>query len=72
LRFPKHLIDDVINININGNEYCIPREYDTLLTLIYGDYMEYPEMNLRLKEVFKSLNNINYSMKLMSASIPFY
>ena len=72
LRFPKHLIDDVIKININGNEYCIPREYDTLLTLIYGDYMEYPEMNLRLKEVFKSLNNINYSMKLMSASIPFY
>ena len=71
-RFPKPLIEDVIKISTNGYEYFIPREYDKLLTLIYGDYMEYPEMDFRLGEVFKSLNNINYFTKAISASIPFH
>lgn len=71
-RFPKQLIDDVTKIKANGNEYYIPKEYDKLLTLVYGDYMKYPKMNLRLKEVFKSLNNINYFTKTMNVSIPFH
>lgn len=71
-RYPRQFIEGVMKISSNGDEYYIPKEYDKLLTLIYGDYMEYPKMDLRLNEVFKSLKNINYFKQAMSASIPFH
>ena len=41
-RFPKQDLQEIIYHKFENGEFPIPKEYDSLLRLIYGDYMQIP------------------------------
>ena len=40
--FPKEWFDELIDADFEGTYFKIPKEYDKVLTQLYGDYMELP------------------------------
>ena len=48
--FEGDIFDDTILFNSNIGEYRIPRQYDDLLKLQYGNYHSYPPLDKRLQE----------------------
>lgn len=46
--FPKQYFEDLINIKFEDREFPVPREYDKILTQIYGNYMKLPKKENRV------------------------
>lgn len=54
---PADVYDDVIKVEFEGKMYNAPKQYDLMLTRLYGDYMELPPKEERvLKHNFKVWN----------------
>lgn len=45
--FPKRLLNELIKVKFENYYFCIPKKYDELLTLEYGEYMKLPPENER-------------------------
>lgn len=43
----KELFDEIIDIEFEGYRFCAPKKYDKVLSLTYGDYMEFPPKDKR-------------------------
>ncbi len=41
-RYPVSYFTESVNVRYESDEFQIPSKYDDLLTLMYGNYMEYP------------------------------
>ena len=48
----------------NGMQFCVPKEYDKLLTSLYGDYKCYLPIANRMEEFLHSLNRIELLGKI--------
>jgi len=48
--FPKEYYEDLINIKFEDQNFPVPREYDKVLTQIYGDYMTPPKLEDRKRK----------------------
>jgi len=46
--FSPELFDEISTIAFNGKQYCCVKDYDNLLTKIYGDYMKLPPVEDRV------------------------
>jgi lipopolysaccharide cholinephosphotransferase len=46
--FPRTVFSEYINIQFEGNTFKIPKQYDTYLSTVYGNYMEIPPENKRI------------------------
>lgn len=57
---------ETIKIKIKNKEICIPKNYDSVLKEIYGDYMKIPSLSKRINEFKNYLKiireNINYKI----------
>lgn len=42
------LLEETIKAEFEGKEYCVPKNYDAYLRLIYGDYMQLPPIEKRV------------------------
>ncbi|WP_455961539.1 LicD family protein [Bacteroides bouchesdurhonensis] len=49
-RLKKSYIEDTINVEFEGYEFPIPREYDEYLKITYGDYMTLPKEKDRVSQ----------------------
>ena len=47
LTYPKILFDDLVKTNLYGYDFYIPRNYDEVLKITYGDYMKFPPVEQR-------------------------
>ncbi len=60
---PRDIIDDIITHPFEGKQFNIPKDYDSYLTRLYGDYMKLPPEEKRashhLVEEIKLLKNKN-------------
>ena len=45
---PKRVYDEIGTILFEGREYAAPKDYDTYLTSLYGDYMQLPPVEKRV------------------------
>lgn len=45
--FDKYLFDDLIEVDFYGHMVFIPKNYDNVLRITYGDYMEFPPVENR-------------------------
>ena len=45
---PKRVYDEIGTILFEGREYAAPKDYDTYLTNLYGDYMQLPPVEKRV------------------------
>ncbi len=45
--FTSDMFENIIMIRFNGAEYCCVRDYDKLLVIIYGNYLELPSVEER-------------------------
>lgn len=45
--FPKSYFEDIMEIEFEGNKFPIPKEYDKVLSILYGNYMQFPPINER-------------------------
>jgi len=48
------LFRDIVKIEFEGKEYCAPRNYDSWLTIMYGDYMTLPPEEERYTHPFEA------------------
>ena len=46
--FPADLFDELIECTFEKNVFFIPKKYDTMLTIMYGDYMKLPPVEKRV------------------------
>lgn len=46
--FPKDLFDELVNHKFEGVDFLIPKKYDEMLTIMYGDYMKLPPEEKRV------------------------
>ena len=44
-RFPQELVERVIQVKFNESEFYGYKDYHTMLTIMYGDYMQYPPVS---------------------------
>ena len=56
--FQKSMFSPAINGIFEGGEYCIPRDYDSVLRMIYGDYMVLPPEEKRISHHMKTYYNL--------------
>ena len=40
--FDKSIFEDTVEMAFDGFNVCVPKEYDAILTSLYGDYMQFP------------------------------
>lgn len=40
---PQRIIQNVTTLSFEGVEFCVPKDYDRYLTLVYGNYMKRPD-----------------------------
>lgn len=45
--FPREICKDLIDIEFEGYEFPVPRNYDKVLSTLYGDYMQFPPLEER-------------------------
>ena len=45
---PKDKFEPLVRVEFEGKEYLAPKEYDYLLTKMYGDYMQLPPVDQRV------------------------
>lgn len=50
--FPREWLDETILVPFEGYEFRIPKEYDAILTRLYGDYMKLPPEKDRIAHHF--------------------
>lgn len=62
---PAKMFTETMIYSTNVGEFRIPKDYDGFLKMIYGNYLEYPPMKNRIREVlnacrrFKHFENLN-------------
>lgn len=54
--FSSSIMTNTEEININGESYSIPSEYDALLKIQYGEYEFCPPLEKRLEEMYRHFN----------------
>jgi lipopolysaccharide cholinephosphotransferase len=47
LIYKKTDIEEVINVNLYGYDFYVLKNYDIVLSCVYGDYMKFPPVNER-------------------------
>jgi len=55
-KYGSDLIQESIIIQMRGQEYKVPKQYEKLLEILYGDYMKYADIKERIKEVLIHYN----------------
>ena len=45
--FPRYLLEQLTDMEFEGELFPIPQDYDRFLTIAYGDYMELPPESKR-------------------------
>ena len=49
--FKKSWLEETICINTSIGEQCVPKDYDEVLTRLYKNYKEYPDLDKRIEEI---------------------
>lgn len=47
---PKQWLEDTVLVDFEGLRVCAPKEYDKVLTQLYGDYMQLPPLEQRVSQ----------------------
>ncbi|HBF68886.1 MAG TPA: hypothetical protein DDW20_06240 [Firmicutes bacterium] len=54
--FPADLFEETINHIFEGIEFCIPKKYDEMLKIMYGEYMKLPPKEKRVAHLPKIIS----------------
>lgn len=54
--FEKRLLDELVDVKFEGELFKVPKDYDTFLKDIYGDYMKLPPVEERVAHEVQSLD----------------
>lgn len=66
--FPSSIMDNTEEINIMGELFTIPSDYDQLLKIQYGDYKTCPPLGKRLAEMYRHYNFLKKNCPLQKES----
>ena len=64
-RYPIKMLEETMLYTSDIGEFRIPKDYDAFLKMVYGNYMEYPPLESRIRQVmnacrrFKHFENMN-------------
>lgn len=59
--YPRKCLEDKINLEFENNDYPVPKEYDSILKIMYGDYMRLPPPEERAIKQHAILVDLNHS-----------
>ena len=62
--YPRECFAEKIYLKFENNDYPVPREYDSLLKIIYGDYMRLPPPEERVIKQHAYLVDLNNSYEI--------
>ena len=62
--YPRGCLSEKIYLKFENNDYPVPREYDSLLKIIYGDYMRLPPPEERAIKKHAYLVDLNNSYEI--------
>ena len=63
LIFERHLFEELIMMRFEDDYFPVPKQYDRILSILYGDYMKLPEESMRCPQHKNVLIDLNNSYK---------